>query len=53
MDELRASTAEALFKAIAEAAPDANSRGNEALESLAKAYASVVSAMPKKGSQVF
>lgn len=47
MNELKISTAQALLEAIAEAAPDANDRGNEALESLARAYAAVVTAAPK------
>lgn len=45
--ELKNEVAEALLKAIAEAAPDADSRGVEALESLARAYAAVVGAAPR------
>lgn len=44
--ELANETAEALLKAIKTAAPGADSRGTESLESLAKAYAAVVEAMP-------
>lgn len=46
-NELKGEVAEILLKAIAEAAPDADSRGVEALESLARAYAAVVSAAPR------
>lgn len=47
MNELKTSTAETLLEAIAKAAPDANTRGTEALESLARAYAAVAAAAPK------
>lgn len=47
MEELKISTAEALLEAIAKAAPSANGRGVEALESLARAYAAVATATPK------
>lgn len=46
-NELKLEVAETLLKAIAEAAPDANNSGNEALESLARAYAAVVGSAPR------
>lgn len=38
-----------LLKAIIEAAPDAHRRGTEALESIARAFAAVSGAGPRKG----
>ena len=50
-DALINETAAELLKAIKEAAPSANDRGNEALESLARAYSLVVSnALQQPGS---
>jgi hypothetical protein len=49
--ELAAETAEALLNAIKEAAPDAHRRSTDGLESLAKAYAAVVDAMPRDGGK--
>ncbi len=51
-ENLRAETADALLWAIRDAAPTANDRGTEALESLAKAYAAVVEGMPKRSGRV-
>lgn len=48
---LASETAEALLTAIRDAAPAAHSRSTEGLESLAKAYAAVVDAMPRKSGQ--
>ena len=44
---LSVETAQALLTAIRDAAPDAVRRSTDGLESLAKAYAAVVGAMPK------
>lgn len=49
MTDLRTEAAEALLKAIIKEAPSAASRGTDALESLARAYALTVEGSPKMG----
>ena len=47
--DLATETAEVLLTEIKKAAGSANNRSTEGLESLAKAYATVRDAMPRKG----
>jgi hypothetical protein len=49
IEELTTTAKLSLLDAIVKAAPTANNRGSEALESLARAFAAVASAGPAKG----
>jgi hypothetical protein len=49
IEDLTTNAKVALLEAIAKAAPGANGRGVEALESLARAYAAVAPVGPRKG----
>lgn len=48
-ETLSTETAQALLNAIKDSAPGARQTSHEALESLAKAYATIVDAMPRPG----
>lgn len=49
ISELQTQVKAELLRAILKAAPTANTRGAEAMESLARAYAAVAGASPAKG----
>jgi hypothetical protein len=49
MGELQRQAKAAVLEAIIAAAPDANNRGVQAVESIARAFAAVAEAHPRKG----
>ena len=49
IEDLTTNAKAALLEAIAKAAPSANNRGVEAVESLARAFAAVAPVGPRKG----